>query len=138
MRQLTSGEPSIQELNLGFKETENSVGLLESSPITRATTATAVEVCSNGDEVIRPTFAGKDFDLEQVPRNMTAPPSAPLVAEPTKKRNLYVVSAFCSLGGFLFGADTGKLKSVFNAFLRMRVSGFFRKYWAYHVDASIY
>ncbi|KAB5592234.1 hypothetical protein CTheo_4331 [Ceratobasidium theobromae] len=112
MRQLTSGEPSIQELNLGFKETENSVGLLESSPITRATTATAVEVCSNGDEVIRPTFAGKDFDLEQVPRNMTAPPSAPLVAEPTKKRNLYVVSAFCSLGGFLFGADTGSIGPI--------------------------
>ncbi|KAG8738976.1 hypothetical protein FRC10_006308 [Ceratobasidium sp. 414] len=27
---------------------------------------------------------------------------------PTKRRNVYFVAAFCSLGGFLFGADTGK------------------------------
>lgn len=31
-----------------------------------------------------------------------------LLAFPSKKRNVYVVGSFLSVGGFLFGADTGE------------------------------
>ncbi|KAG9075031.1 hypothetical protein FS749_013344, partial [Ceratobasidium sp. UAMH 11750] len=31
---------------------------------------------------------------------------------PTKRSNIYVVASFCSLGGFLFGADTGSIGSI--------------------------
>ncbi|CAE6538207.1 unnamed protein product [Rhizoctonia solani] len=94
MREQAGLDAHVNELDIDKEQVENSAEILEalpSLPITRATTATA------GISSTSPTIVNYNIPPAQIP---------------TKKRNLYFVSAFCSLGGFLFGADTGSIGSI--------------------------
>ncbi|KAG8734504.1 hypothetical protein FRC12_018499 [Ceratobasidium sp. 428] len=52
-------------------------------------------------------------DIAQVSGSLPAVDSLAVEPHtPTKRKNVYLVSAFCSLGGFLFGADTGSIGSI--------------------------
>ncbi|CAE6455960.1 unnamed protein product [Rhizoctonia solani] len=111
MRGQTNVDVRVNELDIDKEQVEDPAGILEalpSLPITRATTATGVEVHSQGGTLARNhTVAGASSNSPIV-ANYNVPPTE----IPTKKRNIYFVSAFCSLGGFLFGADTGSIGSI--------------------------
>lgn len=113
MRHQRSVEAHAPELDLDIKEVEDTVGVLEtlpSLPINRGATATGVEpYASTGTETLHPTHA-RHLVAESTsdPVIISHSPAAPIS---TKRRNIHVVAAFSSLGGFLFGSDTGRFYS---------------------------
>lgn len=97
-----SGVPALEA-----ESKDGSVRTLEALPalpVTKSMAATATEarldVSSHHPVPNAPSGLPPTQSLATA-----APSSAPLQAKP---RNVYLVAAFCSLGGFLFGADTGK------------------------------
>lgn len=105
MRRNESIEVCATEYDADKQEIENSVGVLEAlsfDPATRVTTATGTDIYMHPN-ILHATHSGTAHRGSQP---MT--PNATIVATPAKKRNIYVVAAFSSIGGFLFGADTGK------------------------------
>jgi hypothetical protein len=106
MQEHTSTEAYGPQVNVDVKKSESTVGVLEASPITRATAATGVDTYITSSEAIHPAPAGKA--VAQTPSNPATVINMPVTPNVAKRWNIYVVAAFCSLGGFLFGADTGK------------------------------
>ncbi|KAF8603936.1 hypothetical protein BDV93DRAFT_555953 [Ceratobasidium sp. AG-I] len=96
---------------LETKSIDGSVRTLEALPAlptTKSTAATAIETYSNVS-LRHPTPSGATGLPASQSLGTIVPPSASVQAKP---RNVYLVAAFCSLGGFLFGADTGSIGSI--------------------------
>ncbi|KAF8755874.1 General substrate transporter [Rhizoctonia solani] len=105
----------FDELKIGEECLEYSTRVLEalpSLPVTQATSATGVGICTSGDTHAR--SHGHDIAITGTSNNLPVITSynIPLAQVPAKRRNIYFVSAFCSLGGLLFGADTGSIGSI--------------------------
>ncbi|KAH7334576.1 hypothetical protein B0J17DRAFT_770897 [Rhizoctonia solani] len=87
------------------QQVEDSAGILNTLPsLTRATTATGVELHVQEGTLARNHTSSNSPTIASY--------NIPPAQTPTKKQNIYFVSAFCSLGGFLFGADTGSIGSI--------------------------
>jgi hypothetical protein len=100
--------PHVNELDIDKERLDDSVGILEglpSLPATRTTSVTGVEVHTLESTHARNHGTGITDGSNNWPA--TASYNIPPPQIPTKKRNIYFVSAFCSLGGLLFGVDTG-------------------------------
>ncbi|CAE6475317.1 unnamed protein product [Rhizoctonia solani] len=108
MRERTGIDTRADEFDIDKQQVEDLSGILETLPsLTRATTATGVEAHAQEGTLARNhTVAGASSNSPIASYNI------PLAQTPTKKQNIYFVSAFCSLGGFLFGADTGSIGSI--------------------------
>ncbi|CAE6378421.1 unnamed protein product [Rhizoctonia solani] len=104
-------DPHVNELDIGKEEIEDSARITEalpSLPATRATSATGVEFYTlEGTHARNHGTTGASNNSPTITNYNIPPPQTP-----TKKRNIYFVSAFCSLGGLLFGADTGSIGSI--------------------------
>ncbi|ELU37885.1 MFS sugar transporter [Rhizoctonia solani AG-1 IA] len=105
----------FDELKIGEECLEYSTRVLEalpSLPVTQATSATGVGICTSGDTHAR--SHGHDIAITGTSNNspVIASYNIPPAQIPAKRRNIYFVSAFCSLGGLLFGADTGSIGSI--------------------------
>ncbi|CAE6377947.1 unnamed protein product [Rhizoctonia solani] len=110
MRGQSATDARDNELDFDKEQVEDSAGILEalsSLPITRSTTATGVEVHAREGALNRNHTAPEtSSDSPVVSYNI------PPAQTPTKQISIYFVSAYCSLGGFLFGADTGSIGSI--------------------------
>ncbi|KDN39177.1 hypothetical protein RSAG8_08948, partial [Rhizoctonia solani AG-8 WAC10335] len=107
MRGQTDIDAHVDELDIDKQRLGESAGALHSLPVTRVTTATGIEVHTREGTARNHTIAGASSNSPTI-GSYNVPPAQ----TPTKKRNIYFVSAFCSLGGFLFGADTGSIGSI--------------------------
>lgn len=114
MRHHRSVETHAPELDLDIKEVEDTGGVLEtlpSLPNNRDAVATGV-----GPYVVAETETLHSTHARNVLAESTSDPivisHSPAAPVPTKKRNIHVVAAFSSLGGFLFGSDTGSIGPI--------------------------
>ena len=97
-----SSVPALETKSRG--ESIRTLAALPALPTTKSMTATAVEARSNVSlQHLTPSEATGLPAAQSV--ETTGHPPTPVQAKP---RNVYLVAAFCSLGGFLFGADTGE------------------------------
>lgn len=98
-------DPSVSALEAGLKNgSVRTLEALNASPATQSTAATATEGYL-GASSQRPA-PNRASGLPMTQSLETAAPHSAFVQ--AKPRNVYLVPAFCSLGCFLFGADTGK------------------------------
>jgi hypothetical protein len=84
---------------------------LPSLPTTKSAAATGIEAYSTG--TISNLIHASEATIPTSDQSTATPPvESPHVM--AKRRNIYIVAAFCSLGGFLFGTDTGKQFILFH------------------------